>query len=124
MILESLAHILEQKSIGVRGQSIFVGAMPDTVEAGVRIWSMPGSAHVDMPSTRRPDVQFVCRGAGYPEANALIEQVFDAMVLDRTVIDGVVIFSSRPIGQPFSFGREEGKFWHQAVNFSVVWRKE
>lgn len=124
MILPAIAQLLETAGLGVKAETIFVGAMPVSVLSGIRIWELPGTVG-ELPFIRRSDVQIIARGQTFPEAWLLANGVFEEFTnINQAELPGILIFSIRPLSQPFPFGREEGDAWHLAVNITATWRKE
>lgn len=126
MLLEAIAKLLEDAGLGVRGQSIFIGGMPESVDEGIRLAFAPGLAGFvdpDLPWIRRSDFQIVVRKSDFAAANGLINQAFGQSIINNQQLEGVYVYSARPFTQPFPLGREEGAHWHLACNVTVIWRE-
>lgn len=121
-LLEAVASILEEAGLGVTGETIFVGAKPVPQGEGLLLSPAPTSRESDdFEDLRRQNFQVSVRAISYPDGYAKCESAYHALWLDHVYVRGLYIPVCRPIGEPFSLGREESDLWTVAVNFSARW---
>ncbi len=104
---------------------IYVEAMPDTVDAGLCIYSSGGSPPDVATSLGRPAVQIIVRGtrSAYDTgqtARAILAALHG--LHDMTFIDGgtrVMLCAARQT-EPISLGRDENGRFQSSINFQII----
>jgi hypothetical protein len=112
-LLENIAEFLENNDLGTRGETIFVGYLPDDVgvDGMISIDQTGGvSPDVDMP-IGKPSVQIMVRTLNYDDGMSKIQQIFELLhaTHDDFVLieDGVDIMRVFALNEPQHYDRDE-----------------
>lgn len=111
MISDDVLTYLETNEIGVRGQTLFRGSMPDVPDDCVTLYEYPGAQPVYSKSgieANRPRIQIVSRSKSYTAAMAKALLIYGLLgsvkgaVLNSSVYDRI-----RALQEPFDPGGKD-----------------
>lgn len=125
--IESVASYLESQSLGTRGTTLFIGAMPDTAVVTTLLTENSGSI-VETGKAGialyQPQLQIRVRGAKEdfttPHSRILTIQSTLAGLADQT-IDGTRFLRFKPTSTVLSLGQDVVLRWEFTVNFEVTY---
>lgn len=126
MLLDDIAGYLQTQGVGIVGNDLFNGYMPDQPDNLVALFEYAGSPmELTMgtgdPTLERPGLQVRVRNNLYPSAKAKIEAIVDVLHgLTETVISGKRYLLIRANQSPASMGLDANNRSEFVVNFSVL----
>jgi hypothetical protein len=127
MTADDLVNWMEAQNLGTRGETLFVGQMPPSVDAGVIVREYLASRGVRTMSGAVIEdvrVQIVSRAFGYETARQKAEDIYRACVSAYNQrLDGVVYLKIEPLQPPYALGEDETG--RAQILFNVeVWKQQ
>lgn len=117
--IEAITRRLEDRGVGVRGETIFAGGDVALPESGdfitVEETGGPGMTRThNAGDLRHPSFQITARGDEYPTVTAMLEAAWEALgggdqanKIANLVIEGITWLYIRPAGEPFGMPNDE-----------------
>lgn len=123
MNLIPFAKMLEDATLGIRGQSIFVNSMPAACMRGVLLREKIKGTTIDyeLPGYFRAKYQIIVRCVDYLTGEQLMEKVFACLTLSEQDVETVHYNYSRPITEPVSFPLSEGNLLEFTADFDTAY---
>ena len=124
---EELATYLAAQSVGVSGETLFVGRLPDAPVQATAIIEYPGAPGEyiqEQPrvAIEKPHVQIQCRAATYPLGRTLINTAYQAIdAIRNQTLSGTRYLGGFPIQPPFVLERDANELVVFAFN-AELWR--
>lgn len=121
-LLDSLAEYLEQRGHGARNVTLFVGNLPASPDSVIVLRDYAGSPpqykqDSVLPAWEMPRFQMLIRDPGYAGARQKARSVWEALHISNTLMNGVLLISSRPLQAPFGLGKDENGREQYVANF-------
>jgi hypothetical protein len=113
MILDEIGAFLEAEGVGIIGQTLFLGSMPQdepgtgSQDAVMAVIEIPGQTRVamhDLAKYERPYLQIATRGApyGYPAARLKAQEAWDALDgVANTALSGATYLLIEALQSPY-----------------------
>lgn len=126
MNLEPIALYLEQQTqppLGIRGQSLFINALPADTEPAILLRDPFGGAEIlhELPGYRRASFQVIVRAKDYREGQTLSKAVSSALTMENASLTGMDIKFMRPRHDPFTFAPSPGNSLEWVVNIDAAY---
>lgn len=111
MNLEAIAQFLEVSSIGVRGESIFINAMPSEKNGILLKEYLPTAINWELPGYRKTSYQIISRAGRYEDAKTKINAAIAVLNYQGERVVGSLAFKymrqrTEPISYPTSVGEK------------------
>lgn len=126
-VLEEIGAYLEAQSIGVVGQDIFLGRMPDSPASAIALVEYGGapSDYIQeqaFASWEKPSVQVSVRNADPKLASDTAQLAYRAIdIIRNTTLSGTRYMMGRPIQRPFLLMRDANELTVMVFN-AAFWR--
>lgn len=120
---EAVASHLQAQGVGVIGQDIFAGFMPERVKQGILILTPLQGIPIDfeLPGYRRGSFQVVVRDTERQRCLTKANEVSNALNMDETTIDTVLFRYVRAKHDPVVYPMSKGNLLEGSVNFETVY---
>jgi hypothetical protein len=127
VLLEDLSYAIEVAGVGVRGQDLFAGRMPEEPDEVIALMSYPGEAPVfthDRPGEinyERPRAQVMVRSRYRANAEAKAQAILVALsAIVEQEIQGTRYLRVIPLQSPFVAGRDNNDRTLIACNYRAM----
>lgn len=121
MNLIDMVAFMQQKGLGVPGQSLFAYAMPDQVASGLLVTSqMPIKRHLYVNQLYRGEFQVIARGSEHTSLITQLDSVASALTLQGVTIGSMNFRFISPVNAPLVFPRAESRLLEASVNFKFA----
>lgn len=121
MNLKPLTEYLDQKKVGVFGKTLFINMLPISVPLAVLLRNSLSGTEIDyeLPGYSKTQFQAIVRAPGYPQGEALMAKLTEALTLNDVTI-GIYHFNyCRPRTEPVVFPLSEGNLLEFSTYFDV-----
>jgi hypothetical protein len=118
--VETVARLIESRSLGIQGRDLFIYNMPEQVETGILLLmdsQTPTEIDDEIPKLRRTHFKAIVRGTDYRETLALANGLRDELNLHRLTLGDYEIIRLRPTYDPIPFPVPNSDLIEVVVNF-------
>ena len=124
MDLMPIVAILEAANVGVRGQSIFIAAMPVTCKKGILFRDNAAGSKIDwnLPGYYKTSFTGIARAQTYEDCNSLILAASQALTInvDFQVPNSYLIRRILPMNLPNIYPLSDGVYFESSVRYEIV----
>lgn len=122
MNLESLAQLLEDKSLGSIGKTLFVHEMPLDCKNGIVLIGPPAGVPIDheLPGYRVTEFRLVVRSTEMKRGEQLANDASAVLtVRGDTQIGDLLVKQALPLNDPRPYRRSAGAYWEFEVEIAI-----
>lgn len=121
MNLISLAEHLQANKVGTMGKTIYINMLPIDVSLAVLLRNSLTGTEIDYELRGYTKTQFqaIVRAPGYPQGEALMEKLTNALTITDTAIGAYYFNYCRPRTEPVVFPLSNGNLLEFSTYFDV-----
>lgn len=122
MIENIAAQILQEKGLGVPGESLFIFHAPDEIGRCLLVLnSLDGIERDDeLPGYKKADFKVIVRNPDYHSAMTIAKQVMSALDLHRLTVNGIFVQRMRASHDPIPFPIPDSDVIEVSVNMRAA----
>ena len=122
MNLLPIASLLENNSLGVQGQTIFINQMPVDASQAILLREPIGGTKInyELEGYFKTTFQVIIRSEGYATGIEFATNVNQALTINETQVDTQYFRYSRPLTMPVAFPLSKGNLLEIATTFECV----
>lgn len=128
MNLMPIADLLEESSLGIKGESIFINMMPPEAKTAILLKNRLVGTKIDweLPGFYQTKFAVVIRGTDYSigEKGGLVDMVVATLTLGPRQLGDMQINYIRPLYHPVVFPLSNGNILEWNVEFSACYVEE
>lgn len=126
MNLMPLVNRIAAAGLGTSGESLFIDIMPASAERAILLRNPLSGTRInhELPGYFRTEFQVIVRSRTYPDGEALIQQVLDALTMHvETPVEDHLFQYCRPRTEPVAFPLSKGNVLEFNVMFDTAFVK-